>query len=197
MRLMVCKDVYVNCDLLLWLHSKSCREIPIRCSGTDDNVPTDVTRLNGSKWWFLGFHLLKPLDHRELHWDEKELIRTVIYHNLLTLHNVTLLSVNVYVNDYSNILWECLITPLLYLEVPILWERHALGCFAESCFIVVCERAVDGFGLQVYYMSQNTDPCKDKKTSHHFHTTSVGVWVGRWMCVCVCVFRDVCRRLCE
>lgn len=24
MRLMVCKDVYVNCDLLLRLHSKSC-----------------------------------------------------------------------------------------------------------------------------------------------------------------------------
>lgn len=52
MRLMVCKDVYVNCDLLLWLHRKSCREIPIRCSSTDENVPTDVTRLNdgGGSW---------------------------------------------------------------------------------------------------------------------------------------------------
>ncbi len=34
-------------------------------------------------------------------------------------------------------------------------------------------------------MSQNTDPRKDKKTSHHCHTTSVRVWVGG-LDVCVC-----------
>lgn len=52
MRLMVCKDVCVNCNLLLRLHSKSCWEIQIRCSSTGENVPTDVTRLNdgGGSW---------------------------------------------------------------------------------------------------------------------------------------------------
>lgn len=61
----------------------------------------------------------------------------------------------------------------------------------KSCFInVVCERAVVEFGshVPVNYMNQNTDPRKDKKTSHHCYTTSAGVWVDAWMRACSHVY---------
>lgn len=120
------------------------------------------------------------------HSERKELILTVSCKHLYTLHHKTLLCVNVY-NDYSNVLWECLITPLLYMEILKKWR--ALGCYAAMHhYCGLWTSWVQLAGTCILHESEHrpTQGQENLTPLPHNICGSVGV------CVDVCVFTCVC-----